>query len=228
MKERMLVIGYDSPAAPERRRGWTCSGVHPYYAESIRKAAKELDGGTGYSLVLISGRVNVMDAVRTVRRVSNVPILVIRNRYDGMEKIAVLESGADEYIQCPARPEEGMASVHALIRRYTEWNPYYSYVGCEPSEEGLCIIPEYRKVFVNRRELFFPGREFDLLHTLVSRPGRVFTYEQLFYKVWKEEGDHAESIMHSCIKRIRRRLETVSGFSAGIENVRGVGYRYRE
>lgn len=56
----------------------------------------------------------------------------------------------------------------------------------------------------------------------------VFTYEQLFYKVWKEEGDQAESIMHSCIKRIRRRLETVSGFSARIENVRGVGYRYQE
>ena len=77
MKERMLVIGYDSPAAPEWKRGWACSGVHPCYAESIRKAAKELDGGAGYSLVLIFGRVNVMDAVRTVRRVSNVPILVI-------------------------------------------------------------------------------------------------------------------------------------------------------
>lgn len=228
MKERMLVIGYDSPAAPERKRGWACGGVRPYYAESIRKAAKELDGGTGYSLVLIFGRVNVMDAVRTVRQVSNVPILVIRKQYDGMEKIAVLESGADEYIQCPIRLEEGMASVRALIRRYTKWNPCNGYVGCEPSKEGLCIIPEYRKVFVNRRELFFPGREFDLLHTLVSRPGRVFTYEQLFYKVWKEEGDHAESIMHSCIKRIRRRLETVSGFSARIENVRGVGYRYQE
>lgn len=88
------------------------------------------------------------------------------------------------------------------------WNPCYGYVGCEPSKEGLCIIPEYRKVFVNRGKLFFPGREFDLLHTFVSCSGRVFTYEQLFYKVWKEEGDFAESIMHSCIKRIRRRLET--------------------
>lgn len=109
-----------------------------------------------------------------------------------------------------------------------DWNPCYGYVGCEPSKEGLCIIPEYRKTFVNRRKLFFPGREFDLLHTLVSCPGRVFTYKQLFYKVRKEEGDHAESIIHSCIKRIRRRLETVSGFSARIENVRGVGYRYQE
>lgn len=228
MKERMLVIGYDSLAAPERKRVRACGGVRPYYAESIRKAAEELDGGTGYSLVLIYGRVNVVDAVRTVRRVSNVPILVIRNRYDGTEKIAVLENGADEYIQCPVRSEESMASVRALIRRYTEWNPRYGYVGCEPSGEGLCIIPEYRKVFVNRRELFFPGREFDLLLMLVSRPGRVFTYEQLFYKVWKEEGDFAESIMHSCIKRIRRRLETVTGSSAVIVNVRGVGYRYQE
>lgn len=48
--------------------------------ENIRKAVKELDGGTGYSLVLNFGRVNVMDTVRMVRRVSNVPILVIRKR----------------------------------------------------------------------------------------------------------------------------------------------------
>lgn len=49
--------------------------------------------------------------------------------------------------------------------------------------------------------------------------------------VWQRrngEGDFTESIMHSCIKRIRRRLETVTGFAAGIENVRGVGYCYRE
>lgn len=228
MKERMLVIGYDSLAAPERKRVRVCGGVRPYYAESIRKAAEELDGGTGYSLVLIYGRVDAVDAVRKVRRVSNVPILVMRKRYDGREKIAVLENGADEYIQCPVRPEESMASVRALIRRYTEWNPCYGYIGREPTEEGLCIIPEHRQVFANSRELFFPGREFDLLLTLVSCPGRVFTYEQLFYRVWKEEGDFAESIMHSCIKRIRRRLETVAGLSAMIVNVRGVGYRYQE
>ena len=180
-------------------KSWVSEEFYLYHVENLRKVSKELDGGFHYSLVLIFGGVNVMEAVRTVRRISRVPILVVRKRYDGPEKIAVLETGADEYIQYPAE-----------------------------KEDGLCIIPEYRQVFVNSREVIFPGKEFDLLHTLVSSPERVFTYEQLFYLVWREEGDFAESSMHSCIKRIRRRLESVPDLAAGIENVRGVGYRYKE
>lgn len=73
--------------------------------------AKELYGGNDYSLVLICGGVDVMEAVRTVRRLSMVPILVMKKRYDGAEKIEALENGADEYIQYPARREEGIASA---------------------------------------------------------------------------------------------------------------------
>lgn len=188
MKERMLVIGYDSPAATERKRGWTCSGVHSYYAESIRKAAKELDGGTGYSLVLIFGRVNVMDAVRTVRRVSNVPIFVIRKQYDGMEKIAVLESGADEYIQCPVRLEEGMASVHALIRRYTKWNPCFGYVGCEPSKEGLCIIPECRRFLSTAGNFFSQAGSLTCYIRLFPDRGECLLMNSFFIRCGRRRG----------------------------------------
>ena len=228
MIRRMLIIGYKQPLAQELKSKWFSDGLYPCYAETLKKATEELDGIQDYSLVLILDDVNVMEAVRAVRRISKVPILVVRKRYDGLEKIEVLETGADEYIQYPEKREEGMASIRALIRRYTEWNPCHGYIGCRPSEDGLCIIPEYRRVFVNSREVIFPRKEFDLLHTLASSPERVFTYEQLFYRVWREEGIFAESCMHSCINRIRRKLESVPNFSAKIENVRGVGYRYRE
>ncbi len=228
MKRKLMVIGHEQPSVQNVKKKWSGEEFSLYHVENLREVAKELDGGFRYSLVLIVGEVNVMEAVRAVRRISKVPILVVRKRYDGVEKIAVLEMGADEYIQYPEKREEGVASIRALIRRYTEWNPCHGYIGCRPSEDGLCIIPEYRQVFVNSMEVIFPGKEFDLLHTLVSSPERVFTYEQLFYLVWREEGSFAESSMHSCIKRIRRKLESVPDFDAGIENVRGVGYRYRE
>lgn len=228
MKRRLMVIGSEHSLEQKMREKWDCEEFYLYHVENLKKVSEELDGGFHYSLVLIFGEVNVMEAVRTVRRISKVPILVVRKRYDGVEKIAVLETGADEYMQYPEKREEGMASIRALIRRYTEWNPCHGYIGCRPSEVGLCIIPEYRQVFVNSREVIFPRKEFDLLHTLVSSPERVFTYEQLFYLVWKDEGSFAESSMHSCIKRIRRKLESVPDFDAGIENVRGVGYRYKE
>ena len=223
-----MVIGYEPALEQKVKEKWFSEEFYLYHVENLRKVSEELDGSFRYSLVLILGEVNVMEAVRAVRRISKVPILVVRKRYDGVEKIAVLETGADEYIQYPEKREEGIASIRALIRRYTEWNSCHGYIGCRPSEDGLCIIPEYRRVFVNSREVIFPRKEFDLLHTLASSPERVFTYEQLFYLVWREEGDFAESSMHSCIKRIRRKLESVPDFDAGIENVRGVGYRYKE
>ena len=201
MKRKLMVIGYEPALEQKVKEKWFSEEFYLYHVENLRKVSEELDGSFRYSLVLILGEVNVMEAVRAVRRISKVPILVVRKRYDGVEKIAVLETGADEYIQYPEKREEGIASIRALIRRYTEWNPCHGYIGCRPSEDGLCIIPEYR---------------------------RVFTYEQLFYLVWREEGIFAESCMHSCINRIRRKLESVPNFSAKIENVRGVGYRYRE
>ena len=228
MKRRVLIIGYGQPLTQNVKRKCFSDGLYPYCTENLKAAMKELEGNFDYSLVVIFGGVNVMETVRTVRQVSKVPILVVRKKYSGTEKIAALESGADEYMQYPKKSEEGMASVRALIRRYTEWNPCYGYIGCEPSEEGLCIMPEYRRVFANSRELIFPRKEFDLLYILAASPERVFTYEQIFYRVWRDEDVFAESCMHSCINRIRRKLESVPDFSAKIENVRGVGYCYKE
>ena len=228
MKRRLLIIGHDQPQAKELKNQWFSEGLYPHYAESLRKVPEELDGSYHYSLVLIFDGVNMMEAVRSVRQVSRVPILVVRKKYNGMEKIAALETGADEYMQYPKKKEEGMASVRALIRRYTEWNPCHGYAGCEPSEEGLCIMPEHRRVFVNSRELIFPRKEFDLLYILAASPERVFTYEQIFYRVWREEDIFAESCLHSCSNGIRRKLESVTQFSAKIARVRRVGYCYKE
>lgn len=88
-------------------------------------------------------------------------------------------------------------------------------------------MPENRQVFINGREIIFARKEFDLLYTLASSPDQVLTYEQLFYRVWNEEGSCEESHMHSCVNRVRRKLESVPSFRAEIENVRGVGYRYK-
>lgn len=228
MKERVMVIGYDrtlSQGMESRLRG---DGLYPYFVENLREAIGELDSAVRYSLVMVLDGTDVLRVIREIRRMSNVPILVVRRRYDGAEKIAALEMGADEYIQYPGRQEEGAASALALVRRYTEWNPNHGYVGCMPSEKGLCIIPEQRRVYINSREVSFARKEFDLLYTLASSPERVFTYEQLFSRVWGEDDDLAESCLHSCVNRIRRKLESVSEFTAKIENLPGIGYRYHE
>lgn len=79
-KERLLVIGYKEPSEQEIKRVYLREGLYPYYAENIRNAIEELDSESAYSLVLVFDGVNVVEAVRKVRHISNVPILVIKEK----------------------------------------------------------------------------------------------------------------------------------------------------
>lgn len=137
----------------------------------------------------------------------------------------MLEAGADEYIQWPDTIGEGIASAKALLRRYTDLNRG----GGEPSQtffrNGVLVSPERRSVFIHGQEIQFQKKEFDLFCLLASNPGRVFTNEQLYEKIW--DGEYIRSsddALNSCLRRVRRKLENVPGAGCRIENRKGVGY----
>ena len=86
---------------------------------------------------------------------------------------------------------------------------------------------DYHKVFINLQEIEFPRYEFNLLCLLASNPGRVFTNEQLYCDVWGDDYlRDADNGLHSCLNRIRRKLEEAGCTFCRIENIRGVGYRF--
>lgn len=165
--------------------------------------------------------------LKIIRGLTQAPVLVMSEKYDGEEKIAVIEAGADEYIQWPENIREGLASGHALIRRYTKFNQSISQSLDILSSGILFMNVNYRTAFIGTKELILPRREFDLLYFLASNPGRVFTNEQLYNEVWGEDYlRDADSGLHSCLNRIRRKLEEIPEASCHIENLRGVGYRF--
>ena len=95
------------------------------------------------------------------------------------------------------------------------------------SKGTLLINVDYHKVFINSQEMEFPRYEFNLLCLLASSPERVFTNEQLYREVWGDDYlRDADNGLHSCLNRIRRKLEEADCTSCRIENVRGVGYRF--
>lgn len=142
---------------------------------------------------------------------------------DGEEKITAIDAGADEYIQWPDTIQEGVASVRALIRRYTELNRQDDGRLTILSRGCIFISVDYRKVFVNAQEIQLPRREFDLFYLLASNPGRVFTQEQLYQQIWGYDYVPTENSLHSCLRRIRRKLEDVKA-PCSIQNMRGVDY----
>lgn len=127
-----------------------------------------------YLLVAIFSKdTDYLAQVKIVRSLTKAPILILKQLYDGMEKVAAIEAGADEYIQWPDTVEESVASGRALIRRCTGLNQQdiktLNVLACGE----LFISADYRKVFINAQEVQFPRREFDLFYLLASAPGRV-------------------------------------------------------
>lgn len=159
---------------------------------------------------------------------TNAPILVIKDKYDGEEKMAAIKAGADEYIQWPETMQESMASCYALIRRFAMQGWGGGVMEDVLLRGGVVISTGNQRIFIKERELELSRREFDLFCLLVSSPERVFTYEQILSQVWDNEYAPTTNKFHSCVRKIRRKLESIPACPCSIENMRGVGYRFRQ
>lgn len=215
-----------------------CDGLQLEYTEysefvcvldDTSKISTELTEKNNFLLIVIFWRISDdVQLVKDIRCITNIPIIVMAEKYSGTEKIALLEAGSDEYIQLPETIAEAVASCRALIRRYTMLNQRDNKEVQIAFQGNLVINEDQRRVFVDGKELRLIGQEFDILCVLVSYPERVFTYEQLSDVAWEIGHTPTENSIHSCIRRIRRKLEGVPKCPCYIENVRGIGYRLRQ
>ena len=157
---------------------------------------------------------------RADARTKNIPIIMLTARTEERDKIAGLESGADDYITKPFSPRELMARIRAVLRRRAP----------EMSEEtvavgGLSLSPATHRVSAYGKSVDLGPTEFRLLHFFLTHPERVYSRAQLLDQVW---GDHVfveERTVDVHIRRLRQALEP-SGLDAMIQTVRGSGYRF--
>lgn len=158
---------------------------------------------------------------KTIRTVSNVPVIMLTAKGDVGDKISGLEIGADDYMSKPFNPKELVARIKAVSRRTeTVVND-----GGIVSYENLKIDILNYQLFVLGKEVEAPPKEIELLYCLASNPNKVFTRDQLLNKVWGFEfyGDTRTVDVH--IKRIRSKIDGVSQ-SWELKTVWGVGYKF--
>lgn len=150
-------------------------------------------------------------------------IIVLSSRDQEADRIAALESGADDYVTKPFSPREVVARVRAVLRRVLP-------SGLTRAETPLPLVVEAasRRVFVDGRELELTRVEFDLLSCLIESRGRVFTREQLIDRVWGGGYAITDRTVDSHIKALRRKVAEVGADPGLIETVRGVGFRIAE
>ena len=164
----------------------------------------------------------VCKAVRADRGLRQLPILILTARREEADRVVGLELGADDYVTKPFSARELLARVRALLRR------------AEPPEEiekpievgRLSLDPASRRVVLDGRPLSLTKQEFDLLHFLASRPGRIFSRQQLLDQVWGESRFVTPRNADAYIRRLRRKIELPAVSSAFLKTVRGVGYMF--
>ena len=165
---------------------------------------------------------NGIEICKTIRKLSNVPIIMLTAKGEFNDRITGLEAGADDYVCKPFDPNELVARIKAVLRR-TETIETAS--GIIEYENLLLDISNY-KLEVNGEELEAPPKEIELLYHLASNPNKVFTRDQLLNEVWGFEyaGDTTRTVdVH--VKRIREKIDGASE-NWEVKTVWGVGYKF--
>lgn len=158
------------------------------------------------------------EVCRSLRKESDVPIIMLTARADDVDKIVGLELGADDYVIKPFNPRELVARVKAVLRRYE--------AGLRPSKTleigPLTIAVDQREVTARGRPIDLRAKEFELLLALARKPGAVLSREALLNQVWGYEyyGDSRTISVHIAWLR-----EKLAGSGVEIQTVWGVGYK---
>ena len=196
----------------------------PFLTARSGEEALSLFDAAAPSLILLDLMLPGLDGIevcRRIREVSNVPILMITARDEDADRILGLDTGADDYIVKPFSPGEVMARIRAVQRRLPA-----------PSESETLVIGSLTihlpslSVSLNSHRINLTRKETELLYTLASSPGRVFTRDNLLTLVWGYEHVGNYRAVDSHIKRLRQKLDAYPHDFFNIATVWGTGYKF--
>ncbi|NLC44824.1 MAG: response regulator transcription factor [Clostridiales bacterium] len=164
------------------------------------------------------------DICREIRKISDIPIIMLTAKGETFDKVLGLELGADDYMVKPFDPKELMARIKAVLRRH---KPAKEDDSTEIAYPNLSVNLSQYSVTYYGKQIEFPPKELELLYFLASNPNKVFTREQLLGQVWGFDffGDSRTVDVH--VKRIREKLNKESADERWqIKTVWGVGYKF--
>jgi DNA-binding response OmpR family regulator len=164
-----------------------------------------------------------------LRKITNAPILFLSCKAEEIDKIVALSAGGDDYMTKPFKPGEFIARIKAHLRRHQQSSTPENTGGNKTIFEfpGLTINTELREVIMSGKIIKLTPKEFELLSLFVKNPMRIFSAEQLFELVWKENSlySDAKTVM-VYISTLRKKIEFDPNGPKYILSVRGFGYKF--
>ncbi|HSI80603.1 MAG TPA: response regulator transcription factor [Solirubrobacterales bacterium] len=180
---------------------------------------------TDYDAIVLDLMLPGVDGFEVCRRLRAAgvwsPILLLTARDAIRDRVAGLDSGADDYLTKPFSYAELLARLRALVRRGRPERPSELRVGT------LRLDPATRRVWRGEEPIELSPKEFAVLETLMRRPGEVLSRFQLLEHAWDYEYENRSNVVDVYVRFLRRKIDRPFGVSS-IETVRGAGYRLRE
>ena len=195
------------------------------------KQALDMIGREHYDLMLLDQMMpgmTGMEVCQSVRRTSQLPIIMLTARGEEIDRILGLEMGADDYIVKPFSPREVISRIKAVLRRTASAPEAVQEEKLTTLTYGsLEIQPERYSVKLGGQSIACTPREVELLYLLASHPGRVFDREQILSRIWGYDFFGDTRTVDTHIKRLRQKLACEEmGRSWDIITVYGVGYKF--
>lgn len=219
-KAKVLVVDDEPPIVRAIQAYLEKEGFQVYTAAdgpSALKAARAFRPDVIVLDIMLPG-MDGLEVLTTLRRESDVYIILLTARVDETDRVVGLTLGADDYVTKPFSPRELAARIRAALRRLGKTGESKQIL----LFRGLRIDAAARRVWLHDEELHLTPREFDLLQALAEHNGMVLSRAQLLERVWGAYyGDDRVVDVH--IGNLRRKLGPLG---AWIATVRGVGYRF--
>jgi two-component system OmpR family response regulator len=220
---RVLIVEDELRMASLIRRGLVKEGLAADVA-GTGEDALWMAGASDYDAIILDVMLPGMTGFETCRRLRNdgiwAPVLMLTARDSVEDRVAGLDTGADDYLVKPFAFAELLARLRALTRRGELERPSVLEVG------DLRLDPATREVWVGESEILLSAKEFALLETFMRRPGEVLSRLHLLEHAWDFAYENRSNIVDVYVKHLRGKIDEPFGRHA-LQTVRGAGYRLR-
>ena len=167
-----------------------------------------------------------IETLEEIRKEFTIPVLMLSAKSEDSDKIIGLDLGADDYVTKPFNPMELIARVNSCIRRYTKLGSIDVKEGSKMYKSGDLVIDDnLKKVMVDGNEVKLTPTEYNILKFLLKNKGTVFSIDQIYENVWKDEAYAAENIIAVHIRHIREKIEINPKDPRYLKVIWGIGYK---
>mgnify|MGYP002514774714 FL=1 len=217
-------------------------GIEIYLKSQGYEVSKAADGIEGLKilkekeihLAIIDVMMPRMDGIHMVMRLRkeyDFPVIMLSAKSEEVDKIMGLNMGADDYVTKPFQPLELLARVNSHLRRYKRFLEMTGQTAAEPENiyriGGIELNEDTKEVFVDGESVKLTPMEFKILALLMRNPGRVFSAEEIYERVWNERAINTDTVMVH-VRKIREKIEYNPKEPKYLKVVWGIGYKFEK